>query len=114
ADPVLLERLDQRRLRVARRRLREVLRGGDVTNRRDVAVGESGERAVRVVLGAVVAALRVDRREAVEEGPRRAGTQLVRPIGEIDRRRLELLGRHLRGARALPDQTGEAERVTST
>ena len=111
ADPVLLERLDQRRLGEARRRLREVLGRGDVADGRDVALGEGGQAALRLLVVAVVAALRVDRREPVEERLRRARPELVRAVGELDRRRLELLGRHLRGDGPLPDQAVEAELV---
>src|SRR6185436_18726627 len=59
ADALLLELLDERRLREARRRLREMLVLGEVEERELVALGERGQRLL-VVLGArLVAALRV-------------------------------------------------------
>ena len=107
ADAVLLERLDQRRLRVPRRRLGEVLGGRDVEHACDVALGQRRQRALRL-LGGVVLALRVDPGEAVEQGPGRRGAKPVVARLELDRRGLELLGRHLRGDGALPDQAVEA------
>ena len=61
ADAVLLERLDERRLRVARRRLGEVLGRLGVARRvHALALGEVGQARLRIVVGAVVAALGVD------------------------------------------------------
>ena len=114
ADAVLLERLDQRRLGEARRRLGEMLGRRDVADVGDAALGQHrqpGARFVLVVGGGVVAALGVDDREAVEQHLRRRGAQLVAAVGQLDRRRLELLGRHLRREGALPDQPVEARLV---
>ena len=112
ADAVLLERLDQRRLGEARRRLGEVLGRGDLVDawscrprRARAGVPVSSSSSARVV----VAALGVDPGEAVEQHLRRRGAQLVGAVGQLDRRRLELLGRHLRGERALPDEPVEAQ-----
>ncbi len=69
----------------------------------------TGGPLLLVVLGAVVAALGVDPGEALEQGARRAGPQLVGPVGQVDRRGLELLGRHLRGQGALPDEPVQAQ-----
>ena len=110
ADPVLLERLDQRRLGEPRRRLREVLAGGHVQDPGRVALAQRGKRPVRL-LGGVVLALGVDPGEAVEQGPRRRGPQPVVAVCQLDRRGLELLGGHLRRERALPDEAVELELV---
>ena len=111
ADPVLLERLDQRRLGEARRRLGEVLGRRDVLDGRCVALGERRQAPLPLLLvvDAVVATLRVDPGEAVEQRLRGRRAQLVRAGGELDRRRLELLGLHLRRERALPDQAIQAQ-----
>ena len=111
ADPVLLERLDQRGLRIARRRLGEVLGRGHLGHARPIAFDQGRQATGRlVVLGhVVVAALGVDPGEAVEQDPGRRRAQLVRTVGQVDRRGLELLGRHLRGERALPDQPVQAQ-----
>ena len=77
ADAVLLERLDQRRLGVARRRLREVLRRRHVLDGRAVALGQRRQPAGLLgLLGRVVLALGVDRgrtRRTASASPRRAG-----------------------------------------
>ncbi len=107
ADAVLLERLDQRRLGEARRRLGEVLGRRDVVDVGDAALGQDrqpGAGLVLVVGRRVVAALGVDDGEPVEQHLRRRGAQLVAAVGQLDRRRLELLGCHLRRQGALPDQ----------
>ena len=105
ADAVLLERLDQGRLGEARRRLREVLAGRDIDDGRRGPFRERGQSLLLVVLGrAVVAALRVDPGEAVEERPCGTRPQLIRAGRKLDRRRLHLLGRHLAGDCPLPDE----------
>ena len=78
-----------------------------------VALGERRQPAglLVVVGGVVVAALGVDAGEAVEQHLGRRGAQLVGAVGQLDRRRLELLGRHLRRQRALPDQPVEPQLV---
>ena len=79
-----------------------------------VAVGRApaaGAGLLVVVGRLVVATLGVDAGEAVEQHLRRRGAQLVAAVGQLDRRRLELLGRHLRGEGALPDQPVEAQLV---
>ena len=109
-DAVLLERLDERCLGEARRRLREVLRGRDLADVGPVALGQRRQATSElVVLGSIVVpTLGVDAGEALEQRLRRGRPQLVRAVGQVDRRRLELLGRHLRGERALPDRVDRA------
>jgi hypothetical protein len=77
ADAVFLERLDEGRLREARRRLGEVLGRRDLLDRSDVVGDEGGQSAgLLVVRGRiVVAALGVD---ATESGSRR------KLVGRID------------------------------
>ena len=77
ADAVLLERLDQRRLGVARRRLGEVLRRRDLVARSCASPSRSAGSVRSGLLGRVVGSLGVDAREAVEDGPRGARAQLV-------------------------------------
>ena len=86
---------------------------GHLADGRDVALGQGGQLAGRLVVlvRPVVAALGVDPGEALEQGLRRARAQLVAAVGQVDRGRLELLGRHLRGQRALPDQAVQAQLV---
>ena len=106
ADAVLLERLDQRRLGEARRRLGEVLGRRDLADIGAVALGERREapRDLLVVGVGVVATLGVHPGEPLEQRPGRRRPQLVRAVGQVDGRGLELLRRHLRGERALPDE----------
>ena len=81
ADPVLLERLDQRRLGEARRRLGEVLGRRDVADVGPVALGQRRQATLGlVVLGrVVVAALGVDAGEPVEQRPRRVARSSYGP-----------------------------------
>ncbi len=85
----------------------------DVGHARPIPFRKGRQRPFGVVLGAVVAAFRVDPGEAVEYGPGSRGPQLVGPVGELDARRLEHPGRHLRGQRSLPDQTVQAPFVAA-
>ena len=57
----------------------------------------------------VVAALGVDAEKPSKRTLVARRPQLVAAVGELDRRRLELLRRHLRRERALPDQPVEAQ-----
>ena len=75
ADAVLLEGLDERRLREARRRLGEVLVALDVLDPGPLALGEVRQARLGLVLGTVVATLGVDPREAVERRAGGAGAQ---------------------------------------
>ena len=88
--------------------------GRDVVDVGDAALGQvrqPGAGLVLVVGRRVVAALRVDDGEAVEQHLRRRGAQLVAAVGQLDRRGLELLGRHLGRQGALPDQPVQARLV---
>ena len=73
--------------------------GVDVLDRGRVAVAERRQRAApRRPRRVVVAALGVDARENPSNSVRVARRpQLVRAVGQLDRRRLELLGLHLAG-----------------
>ncbi|EXJ15395.1 hypothetical protein D779_1359 [Imhoffiella purpurea] len=110
ADPELLQRLDQRCLRIARRRLGEVLLGADPEQIHQIALLEIGQHAVLVVVGAlgVVAALEID---AHEPGLGDHGTgrpqQIARPGAQVDRHLVDEGMRHLAGQGALPDELVE-------
>ncbi len=112
AHPELFERLHERRLGEARRRLREVLRGRDLRNGCRVALGQRGKRPLGFLV-ALVAALRVHPAEAVEEGAGRRCAQVVSAVREVDRGCLQLLLGHLARQRALPDQAVQARLVTA-
>src|SRR5437870_706467 len=113
-DALLLELLDERGLREAGRRLREVLLGDQLEEAQPVALGERRELALALLLGIallVVAALGVDADEAVEHedlagGPEAAGTRLdVHRGGIVDGRF------HLARHEAVPDERVERELV---
>src|SRR5581483_1515266 len=116
-DAALLQRLHQRGLRVARRRLGEVLLGQQRQQVQLLALGERRQRLALLVRDRrVVAALGVDRQEAGEFEPR-AGRAEEELVGGVPRRRrLDLDGRHVEARRrhlarheALPDQLVQAE-----
>ena len=73
------------------------------------ALGERRQLSLGLVVGAVVAALRVDPGEAVEDGARDAGPQAEATGLQLHGRRLQRLGGHLRGQGALPDEPVEAQ-----
>ncbi len=77
-----------------------------------VALAEVREPAGLLVVGAVVVAtLGVHAGEAVEQDSRRRRSEGVRAVDQLDRGGFELLGRHLRGERPLPDEPVQAELV---
>ena len=121
ADAELFHLLDQRRFRVARRRLGKVLLGLDRAVGDLVALVEHRQAAAGVVLvgrhvvlalggvQALVASLLVDLEEAFELDDRAGGAQRVGLAVaalhlDVGRRLLDLGGRHLAGHGTLPDQ----------
>src|SRR5690348_12350506 len=104
-DPQLLETLDEARLGVARRRLREVLRRFDAELGRSIAIVERGHARGFLVLR-VVAALVVERHEPREEHDltRCAKHRPARSVRQLDRSALQPCRRHLAGERPVIDQ----------
>ena len=82
----------------------------DVLDARGLALAQRRQLALGL-FGVVVAALGVDACEALEDRARGGRAQAVAVRRQLDRGRLELLRRHLRGDRALPDQAVEAQLV---
>ncbi len=121
ADAALLERLHERGLGVARRRVRRVALGVEAQGGERVADGERRETALGVV--AVPVRVVVDRllvrREEAAEGDHGAGHRELRvaTVGrdgaETDRRGLAPGVGHLRGDGALPDEVVEREVVAA-
>ena len=109
ADAELLHPLDQRRLGVARRRLREVLFGRDAALLGGLALGDLRQALVVVIGRVVVAAFLVDLHEAVEQHHLAGGAQLDLAVGraDIDGGPLQPRRLHLAGDGALPDQVVE-------
>ena len=125
ADAQLLERLDQRRLAVAGRRLREVLFGQDLEHAQELVHGELGQHLLGVLVGALVPAFLIDADEPVEDHRLAGGAQsvgdvagcfLLRGAGrdrrDVDAHLVEAGLGHLGRHRALPDQGVEAQLVT--
>jgi len=102
-DAVLLESLDQGRLRVARRRLGEVLLGIHGLHGRHVPFLERRQAALLLIFG-VVLTFGVDARETVEGRASGSRPEVVAVGREFGRCRLLRLGGHLAGQGALPDQ----------
>ena len=116
ADAVLLERLHERGLAVARRRLGEVLQGGERGEAHGVALVHRRQHVIGIVHLGVIAAFLVDGHVAGLHERRAIGAQQVtlRPIGarqHVDRHGVEQRMAHLRGDRALPDQGIKAIQV---
>ncbi|CAH0312433.1 hypothetical protein ROS9278_04991 [Roseomonas sp. CECT 9278] len=119
-DPELLQPLDQARFRIARRRLGEVLAGGDLAALQRIVLRHRRQDAAVVILrrlvggleagagigGAVVLILAIQLQEAVEghHRPRRAEAQRLVGAVDIDRGLVQFRGRHLRRDGALPHQ----------
>src|SRR5690606_3089447 len=114
ADAVFLERLDERRLRVARRRLREVLLADDALEDEAVALGHGRQHAVIIVLRRlrIVEPFLVDGDEARADEHRSGRAEDDVTVGRRTRREIHgdgvVYGRiHLRSDGALPDQLVE-------
>ena len=116
-DAAVLERLDQRRLGVARRRARLVPLRLERRDLKRLADGQRRQAPLLVLLRAgLVASLLVGPEEARERDhragrPERHGSLLRRGRAELDRHRLPAGVLHLRGDRALPDQVVQGELV---
>ena len=122
ADAVFLERLHQRGLREARRRLREMLGRGHAHELDLVALRHRRQYVIRVVLHDIVHALLVHRNVAGFDQRRTVGAQhgALRAVGgarratagqELHRHGVEDGGRHLARDGALPDERVEPELV---
>ena len=111
ADAELLHALHQRRLGIARRRLGEVLGGGDPALLQRIAGLHRRQAAGLLVVAVVVLALLVEAQEAVELHHLAGGAQVelaCRPRRRRCRRWCAQLGRlHLAGDGADPDQLVE-------
>ena len=111
ADAELLHALDQRGFRIARRRLGEMLGGGDLALLQRLAGRHRGQAAGVLVVGLVVLVLGVEREEAVELHHRAGGAQVERAgadLGDdVDGGALELGRFHLACDGAQPDQLVE-------
>ena len=107
ADAELFQRLDQGRLRVARRRLGEVLLGLEL-----LEIERFVDREHRQLLLLVVVAVAFpDAVEAVEDQHRAVRPEQVVGGGDIDARLSEAGGGHLARGEALPDQPIDLELV---
>src|SRR6516164_11476221 len=109
ADAVLLQRLDEGGLAVTRRRLGEVLRGGELRQAHAVAFLQRRQHVVGVIGLGVVAPFLIDRDVPGFHERRAVGAQQVAlwSFGarqQVDRDRIEHRVAHLRGHGALPDQ----------
>ena len=116
ADAVLLQRLHQRGLAVARRRLGEVLLGAQRVESHRIALAHRRQHVIAVLALAVVRALLIHRDVAGLDQGGTVGAQQValRPIGageQVDRDRVIERVAHLRGDRALPDERVEPIKI---
>ncbi len=107
-DAVLLKGLYEACFRITRGRLGEVLFAVELLDLHRVALVEGGQASI-LFLRRIVQVLVIDRVEAREDhGLAGRAKQVSRTAhGEVDRNRVELGGRHLRGDRALPDHLVE-------
>src|SRR5437773_5530843 len=108
-DAVLLERLHQRGLGVAGRRLREVLRRVETEELQILARCDLGQRS-DLLLG-LIGALGVHADESVEGHAPSVRAQHVWSGVDVEPRVLEPRRRHLRRERALPDERVQLELV---
>ena len=107
ADVLFFECLDERRLIVARRRLREVLLGQELDERKRLACRKLGQEHVLFLL-----AVRIDGEEARELQRRaRSARDVALACRHTDADRIEDGGRHLAGDEALPNQGVEAQLI---
>ena len=117
ADAVFLQRLDQRGLGEARRRLGEVLRRHDAGQLDPIALLHGRQHVIGIVLHGVVHAFLVDRDVARLDQGRAVGAQHgalsapSAPAQHFDRDGVEDRGRHLAGDGALPDQRIQPELI---
>ena len=95
ADAVLLERLDERSLGVAGWWLGEVLLTLGILDGGTLALGQGRQASLGLLVFPVVAALRVDPGEALEGGPRGAGTEAETTRFQLRAGGLHLFGGHL-------------------
>src|SRR2546426_1088222 len=109
ADAELLERLDERRFREARRRLREMLRGIEAEQLQGLALLHFWER--RDLFLGLVARLEVHAEESVEKDAASVRTQEIRTRLDVEARVLEARRRHLGCDRPLPDDRVQLELV---
>ena len=114
-DPELLERLHERGLGEAGRRLREVLLGQHLEHPQHLLGGELGQAALGVLVRPLVASLDVDAEEPVEQQRLAGRAEHVRvAVGrrlDVDADLVEARLGHLRRDGALPDQRVQAELV---
>ena len=106
---MLLERLHQRGLGVAGRRLREVLRRVETEELQILARCDLGQRS-DLLLG-LIGALGVDADESIEGHAPSVRAQHVWSGVDVEPRVLEPRRRHLRRERALPDERVQLELV---
>ena len=116
ADAVLFERFDERGFRIARRRLREVLRALQVLQAQPIAFGDGGQDSILLVGDAVVVAFLIHRDEAGAHEHRARGAERNAAVGrlaggEIERDRVVHGRVHLRRDGAFPDQLVELELI---
>ena len=108
ADAEFFHALDQRGLREARRRFREVLGDGEFLALQRLARAHRGQAARILVLAVIVAPFLVERKKAIELDHLAGGAQFQQPrtgLGrDIDSGALEFGGFHLAGDGADPDQ----------
>src|SRR5437899_5442650 len=109
ADPVLLERLHERRLGEAGGRLREVLRRVETEQLQRLAWLHLGKR--RDLLLGLVTRFEVRPEESIEEDAASVRAQEVLTRLDVEARILEPSGRHLRRDRPLPDERVQLELV---
>ena len=113
ADAAILERLDERRLRVPRRRARRVALGLEREEGDLLPVGQLRKASLLVVLGGLVPARLVGGEKAAEGEHGAGGARTRRPRrrdergADPERNRLAACVLHLRRERPLPDQVVE-------
>ena len=110
ADAEFFHLLDQRRLGVARRRLGEVLVGGNLLAGQRHALIDRGQAGAVLAL-IIVAAFLIERQETVEADDLAGGAKpepaAVMVGGDVNRGAFEIGGLHLARQRAFPDQRVE-------
>src|SRR5262249_21588878 len=110
-DAELFQFLDEARLAVARRRLREMLVRRDGAARQPLTVAHVRQPLpLALLVTGVIAIFLIEPEEAVEhdDRARRMQPDLAARIGDVDAHLVEQRRRHLARDRALPDQLVEA------